>query len=368
MPKNVSTTQLTGLALEIQQALSSLKKDTENITDILNNIKLQCYTLDLYNGTKVAGSTRNNQVSYQDGKETKTYTMKHWATWKIEGQNELRSQCSSLESQVDEVESTISKLNLEAEDIQVIADTIDTYIQTMQEDLGENISTEALATSFGALSGKIAYDGASANNNNFISEDKILTEYWTDKTLRFEKQADGSYIMYQKDENGKEVAMGYTTALVAAKYMQTLNKTVKKENSNIVESQPVDEDDVKKIEEAKKRQEENNKSTQSSSEKTTSSKTTSETKTDYQEYKDIVTGSKETLQSALDNKEDIYISPAVASKLTSKAPTIFTDFYRYNEAKGLYYPVGHTMEQTLIPFADFGIKPEEIQMYINSMK
>ena len=205
MPKNVSTTQLTGLALEIQQALSSLKKDTENITDILNNIKLQCYTLDLYNGTKVAGSTRNNQVSYQDGKETKTYTMKHWATWKIEGQNELRSQCSSLEHQVDEVESTISTLNLEAEDIQVIADTIEQYIQSMEGELKNNIGVD-LKTAFDWITGKMVY---AATNSAELGGMGIPRYY----------QGDYDNVILQGDKTVASSGCGFTSASMVASYL-----------------------------------------------------------------------------------------------------------------------------------------------------
>ena len=220
MQSNVNTKELNGIALEIAKNIESLHTNIGNYRDTATSIINQCEILDGYNGQRVAGSTIIDEKYDENGEYNKT--IETYKIWRIEGQSELESNCSNLESQLENIEETLTNLKLETSDMELIADAIEGYIETIQEELGEDIDPSVLASAFGTLSTGIAFDSYSASTGNFISPEHILTEYWTDKALRFEKNSDGTYTIYQKDNNGNEIAMGYTTALTAALYMKKI--------------------------------------------------------------------------------------------------------------------------------------------------
>ena len=238
MQSNVNVDELNGVALEIAKSIQQLNQSISDFKETSNSIKGQCETLNGYNGQKVAGTTTKEQVYDDKGYSS---TIETYKIWDIEGQVPLESDCNTLEQELDDMEESISNLKLEASDLELIADTIEGYIKSIQDELGEDIDPSILAGAFGVLEGGIAYDSYSAGTGNFISSKHILSEYWTDKTLRFERKSNGTYTIYQKDENGKEVAMGYTTALTAALYMKELKNKVQ-EQKNDVEMTITDKD------------------------------------------------------------------------------------------------------------------------------
>ena len=224
MTNNISTEGLNGIALEIVNIINSLNNSIDNTKERNDHIKVECEKLKYYDNQKVSGSTSIKKQYFESGENKGEYknTLVTYKIWQIEGQEELGESCRNLEQQLEEARESLSLLKLETEDIELIADTIDNYIMSIQEELGENIDTTILASSFGTLSSAIAFDSYSASTGNFISPEHILTEYWTDKALRFKKNPDGTYTIYQKDDNGNEVAMGHTTALAAALYMKKI--------------------------------------------------------------------------------------------------------------------------------------------------
>ena len=226
MQNNVNVEELNGVALEIAKSIQALNQSISDFKETSNSIKGQCETLNGYNGQKVAGTTTKEQVYDDKGYSS---TIETYKIWDIEGQVPLESDCNTLEQELDDMEESISNLKLEASDLELIADTIEGYIKSIQDELGEDIDPSILAGAFGVLEGGIAYDSYSAGTGNFISAKHILSEYWTDKTLRFERNSNGTYTIYQKDANGKEVVMGYTTAVTAAVYMKVVKNKV---NSN----------------------------------------------------------------------------------------------------------------------------------------
>lgn len=241
MTNNISTEGLNGIALEIVNIINSLNNSIDNIKERNDHIKIECEKLKYYDNQKVSGSTSIKKQYFESGENKGEYknTLVTYKIWQIEGQEELGESCRNLEQQLEEARGSLSLLKLETEDIESIADTIDNYIMSIQEELGENIDTTILASSFGTLSSAIAFDSYSASTGNFISPEHILTEYWTDKALRFKKNPDGTYTIYQKDDNGNEVAMGHTTALTAALYMKNLKENVNNtKSSNAKISEP----------------------------------------------------------------------------------------------------------------------------------
>ncbi len=220
MQSNVNTKELNGIALEIAKNIESLSTNINNFKNNASNIINQCEILESYNRQKVAGSTTIEKKYNEDGVYNRT--IEKYQVWQINGQAELENNCDNVKKQLENIEETLMNLKLETADLEIIADAIDSYIQSIQEELGEDIDTGILASAFGTLSTSIAFDSYSASTGDFISPDHILTEYWVDKTLRFERNSDGTYIIYQKDANGNEVAMGHTTALAAALYMKKL--------------------------------------------------------------------------------------------------------------------------------------------------
>ncbi len=223
MTKNVSTEGLRGLSLEIANNINSLNNSIDTFKDYNIKIRNDCKRLSEYNGSKVSGSSRFEKVNNKQGDYQ--HTLEKYEVWQIEGQEEVESNCNNLEKGLEDIENSISSLKLETSDMDLIADTIDGYIKSVEAELGENIDTSTLASAFGVLSSSIAFNSYNASTNNFVDTKQILSDYWTDGTLHFEKNADGTYTIYQ-NENGNRVAMGYTTALTAALYMKNLKDKV----------------------------------------------------------------------------------------------------------------------------------------------
>ena len=139
MQSNVNTKELNGIALEIAKNIESLNNSIASFKDATANITNQCETLNGYNGQRVAGSTTIDKKYNEEGEYYRT--VETYQTWQIEGQNELESNCNNLENQLDSIDESLSSLKLETSDLELIADTIDGYIQQIQEKLGENIDT-----------------------------------------------------------------------------------------------------------------------------------------------------------------------------------------------------------------------------------
>ena len=233
MANNVSTEGLNGVALEIANNINSLKNSINNLKENNNNIKIECEKLKDYNNQRVSGSSSlEKKYEVVDNLPQYKHTIETYKIWQIEGQEGLEETCITLEQQLEDLNDSLYLFKLESNDIELIADTIDSYIVSIQEELGEDIDQTALASAFGTLSTGIAFNSYNASTGNFVSTKHLLEEYWTDKALKFVKNADGTYTIYQKDENGKEIAMGYTTALTAALYMKNLKNSINTHNNN----------------------------------------------------------------------------------------------------------------------------------------
>ena len=291
MTNNVSTEGLNGIALEIVNTINSLNSSIDNIKECSNNIKVECEKLKYYDKQRVSGSTSIQKQYFESGENKGEYknTLVTYKIWQIEGQEELGENCRTLEQQLEEAKESISLLKLETEDIELIADTIDNYIMSIQEELGENIDTSILASAFGTLSSTIAFDSYNASTGNFVSTKHLLTEYWTDKTLRFAKNDNGTYTIYQKDENGNEVAMGYTTALTAALYMKDLNSKLNVKDEPVSTTTQKNDGTVLK---------------QSDTKYTTSNKVSEETQKEIMQYTDADILGTEDKQEVYNNMSE----------------------------------------------------------------
>lgn len=291
MTNNVSTEGLNGIALEIVNTINSLNSSIDNIKECSNNIKVECEKLKYYDKQRVSGSTSIQKQYFESGENKGEYknTLVTYKIWQIEGQEELGENCRTLEQQLEEAKESISLLKLETEDIELIADTIDNYIMSIQEELGENIDTSILASAFGTLSSTIAFDSYNASTGNFVSTKHLLTEYWTDKTLRFAKNDNGTYTIYQKDENGNEVAMGYTTAITAALYMKDLNSKLNVKDEPVSTTTQKNDGTVLK---------------QSDTKYTTSNKVSEETQKEIMQYTDADILGTEDKQEVYNNMSE----------------------------------------------------------------
>ena len=229
MNNNVSTNALTNLAGEITSAVGNLKSVVEATKESSANVVAQCETLGSYNNQKVAGSdtVKNIMKKDKDGNNQIDKSISYWKVWQISGQEEIKNACHNLEQELSYLEDTITAITSEKTNIESIAEVIEQYIQNVQNELGDSIDSSILASAFGVLGTSIAYSAEEAGENNYISRDKILDEYWTGFPLRFERQPNGTYLIYKKEANGQEVAMGYTSALTATLYFSKLKNEIK---------------------------------------------------------------------------------------------------------------------------------------------
>ena len=347
MTNNISTEGLNGIALEIVNTINSLNSSIDNIKECSDNIKVECEKLKYYNKQKVSGSTSIEKQYFESGKNKGDYknTLVTYKVWQIEGQEELGESCRSLEQQLEEAKESVSLLKLETEDIELIADTIDNYIMSIQEELGENIDTSILASAFGTLSSTIAFNSYNASTGNFVDTKQILSEYWTDKALHFKRNPDGTYTIYQKDENGNEVAMGYTTAITAAIYMKNLKENVnntKQSKTTISESTTKYTTSNNVSEEAKKEiQEYANADILDEGNKEQIYNNMSDEAKAIIDEKTVILSPTNNLETIIDKNMDIVIPENTTVKINGStivggAGTVF----KYDSQEGVYRPEG----------------------------
>ena len=238
MSKNVNTNELNGLALEIKSAISAIRSAISTTESSLTAMNDACSRMDSYNGQKVFGSTvkTSSEEKGPNGPISKTHV--YWETWNITGCEEITQETNFLHQNLSTLDATLDSLFSESSTIQLIADTIDGYIQSIQTELSSfegSISLSDLSKAFGVTEGglaagslgaTIAYDASRASSGDFITTDKILTQYWIDKPLTFEQTENGSYAIYQNDDKGNKTLMGYTTAITAATYLTQVKDSV----------------------------------------------------------------------------------------------------------------------------------------------
>ena len=189
----------------------------ENSSDIISE---QCTILNNYNGKL---SREPYSIASYDKKTG--YIVRE--RWTISGQGDLISSCEVLNSELDSISTILDKIYNMANDIEQSSQSISEIQNNMENNL-EN--------AFKTLETKIAYNQADAKNEQFIKKDNILTQYWIDKPLKFEKKDNGTYLIKQEDDKGNLVVMGFTTATAYNAYQNILNNN--NFNNNLVEMEP----------------------------------------------------------------------------------------------------------------------------------
>ncbi len=243
---NVSTEGMNAAAGSISGASASAKAAIENMKAEANKIIELCGRIEGFNGQYVSGHEPKTVIQYED------YTMENgeigqkeirfrsYQKWRVSSPSGISAAASSIISELESLEASLTDFGAAATEIEGRSDVIDSYMNTIMSQLGSNIDQSTLMGAFraggllSALKLHIAYDAEQAANGQFISDDKILSEYWTDKPLSFERQENGTYAIYQEDDNGNQVLMGYTTGATALGYMTSLGKA-----SGVVKTQSI---------------------------------------------------------------------------------------------------------------------------------
>lgn len=246
---NSGANELIATIASCKASISKIKSEVESITSLASEIND-------YNGKLVTGSHKpvaqyNTRVENGIEKKSYSHTVHHWQEWKITGATDVIATKDQLISELSEIENSLDSLSVEVNNLYGSAEVIDKYITTIQNDLdnGKGLTQEQLKVNFySSLRRKISFTDEDASNGQFISKDKILSDYWIDKSLKFEKQENGSYAIYQENDVGNMVLMGYTSASGALSYMSSVDRCLSKNKKEISNYSNTDSSNTSKTE------------------------------------------------------------------------------------------------------------------------
>lgn len=225
MPTGTNYINMIRIANEIKNVCSNCSSICSSIISTCGEIINDCETLNSYNGAMVADSLYSEEVNMgHDGTAIKY----GWKTWYIHGHEDILSTATNLKTKLNAIISAINNVSNSADKVITRANT---YEETEEEiindlslddvnDLSEKayqnnsnlfgVGSAAESAFRNSIGDKIASSEDRAENNDFIPPDKILTKYWGDKPLKWEKNSNGTYTIQQQDDNGTYVVMGRT--------------------------------------------------------------------------------------------------------------------------------------------------------------
>ncbi len=211
----------------IKECLNNLETNVSNFNSICDSI--QNNTQEISNACDELANF-NDQIkeeffSHTDNSGNNIY---HTIRWKITGQDVLKNKIQTLNDYIVNAIEITNKIHSKAEKLIINAENAGDKINDLERltnIYGKDYVLNKLNSNFDTskLTLNIARTSSDAANGNFIAEDKILKDFWTDETLKFEKGENGTYSIWQKDSNGNYQPMGWTDENTKKEY-EKLNK------------------------------------------------------------------------------------------------------------------------------------------------
>ena len=211
----------------IKECLNNLETNVSNFNSICDSIQ---------NNTQEISNACDRLANFNDQikEELSSYTdesnneIHHIVRWKITGQDVLKNNIQTLNDSIANAIEITNKIHSKAERLIIKAENAGDKINDLERltsIYGKDYVLNKLNSNFDTskLTLNIARTSSDAANGNFIAEDKILKDFWTDETLKFEKGENGTYSIWQKDSNGNYQPMGWTDENTKKEY-EKLNK------------------------------------------------------------------------------------------------------------------------------------------------
>ena len=234
------------------ESLKSLNSNTNSITQTISEVQVIVENTS-NNISKLEnnnGSLAENHIETYHSKLIGTVNHKdifdEWAIWKINGCNNIQSTINNLISKISNLDNSINELKLKSINADAALAIMEKYNVGIEAILASGITLpqDLLDKSFASsqLATNMATDEYKADNENWqgISDENI--KWWTDKVLKFEKDPNhigsNAWLVWQQDENGEWVGMGFTDEETALGYAKIFNSELINYQEEIQQSIP----------------------------------------------------------------------------------------------------------------------------------
>lgn len=144
---NVSPEAVKEIAKKLKTIINNLEKATDNIVESSQDMVRAANTLNVYNGLRVAGSYRSQEV----GSGQTLRTKETWEVWQITGQNFAKSTAEETKSAALEVNAVLEGLKKQPELIDMIAEEIHKYIIQIENSIEGDTSSSSGKVQGGSL-------------------------------------------------------------------------------------------------------------------------------------------------------------------------------------------------------------------------
>lgn len=220
---SVNTNSLRSVAGDINDVIGRLKAAASYTESACNSLKNYCTNLTSYNEQKVAEDQKTATV-VDPNDESKFVIHSYYNTW-VTNDGGIAEAASSLQTRTSELLTIVDGLSAKAGAIDSIADTIDSYINSVEATIGNGTTSSPFIpdSSLCSLASLALGREGVKMSNVYLNGERI--DYETFKNtglsstqLTYKLQEDGSYRIYS---NGKETDY-YTNGLSAAFYQKTL--------------------------------------------------------------------------------------------------------------------------------------------------
>ena len=211
----------------INGILANIEKDIENIESGLT-------TLESANGKDASEKHYNKFIQKITGNTGEEKTVKIWDTWVVKGYSDLKEKISQIKTIKSTIIELMEGLDLDTVEGEYSLELIGQYNLSIDALLaaGIEIPPELLQKIFleTELSNKITSDEYRADNEDWDGIKDKNIQYWTDKPLKFVKDPNNlgtnAYLVYQQDENGNWIGMGFTDEKTVLTYTSLFGETL----------------------------------------------------------------------------------------------------------------------------------------------
>ena len=236
------------------ESLKSLNSNTNSITQTISKVQViventsnNISKLENYNGSLAEEHSEKYQ-SQLVGTVNHKNIFDVWAIWKINGCNNIQSTINNLISKISNLDNSINELKLKSINADAAIAIMEKYNVGIEAILASGITLpqDLLDKSFATsqLAKNMATDEYKADNREWQSISDENIKWWTDKVLKFEKDPNhigsNAWLVWQQDENGEWIGMGFTDEKTALKYAKIFNSELINYQEEIQQSIPKD--------------------------------------------------------------------------------------------------------------------------------
>ena len=247
MSKKIDFSSAIASLQSLNSNTNSIKQTISEVQKIVDDTSNNLSKLENHNGS-LAENHHETYYSKLIGTVNHKDIFDEWAIWKINGCNNIQSTINNLINKISNLDNSINQLKLKSINADAAIAIMEKYNVGIEAILASGITLpqDLLDKSFASsqLATNMATDEYKADNREWqgISDENI--KWWTDKVLKFEKDPNhigsNAWLVWQQDENGEWIGMGFTDEKTALEYAKIFNSELINYQEEIQQSIPKD--------------------------------------------------------------------------------------------------------------------------------